>query len=374
MARLQRIAAAHAALLLLAPMTVRADIDCRSNITIADGRGARAVAESCTVIEGNLQLRNDVSETINLDGIEVIKGSITHSGCDERDFEDPEECVYPQAFNLTSNTLREINGDIDFYYFQGLDRIEFPELEIVNKTVSLQRLHNVTHIDFTSLKWVGYFSLETRKLETLLLEGLEGFLDRGWGHGGVQLQDAGQVESVDGFFKNAIDPIHQEREETSPGTSMHIYNQAIPNVRSVTFGWTRCPEVGFGGENLTVTLGGADTKEQQIGELKLGLGVVELRRGSAVENLTVGSLEMQSQEGMVDLALPFDQISKIRLSNVTMLETVEFPEEAENWKLSNFDIYNCPSLSVADSTWHWPKEHTMSELNLVNFNLTNGFT
>lgn len=370
MARLPKIIA-HTALLLFTPVTVLAEVDCTGNITIADGLGAREVRESCTVIEGNVHLKTDVSETINLDGIETIKGSLTHSGCDEWVYGGG--CDIPDPFNLTSNTLREINGDIDFWYFNGLDRIDFPELVVVNKTVSLRRLHNVTHIDFEKLKWVGYFSLETQSLETLRLEGLEGFLDRGWGHGGVTITDAGSVESVDGFFKNAIDPMHEERLKGNPYTNMIIDSGAIPNVRSLTFGWTRYPHVAFAGENLTVTLGGADTEEQVIGELELRLGVTEFRRGSAMKNLTVDRLVMQSQAGMEDLVLPFDQISDIDLSNVTTLRTLELPEKAEGWNLSSFGIWNCPSLLVGDSTWHWPKEHPMSDLNLVNFNMTNEF-
>lgn len=350
-------AAAHAVLLASASIGVFADVDCASNITIANADDAKELRDSCTTLEGNLILDHDLSETINLDGLEVIKGTIAHNGCDAFDT----ECQIPDPFNITSSTLREIHGSIDFWYFQGLQALVLPKLESVNGTVSLKRLHNVTHLDFTDLRWIGNFILETERLESLLLEGLEGFHDRGWGNGGVELWNAGKIESVDGFFKNAIDPML--RGFWTEGSGMYFYANTIPNVRTITFGWTRLPSLTFSGNDLTVILGGPNTTEQHFERLELRSGIKTLERGSAVKNLTVEQFDVTESDDIVHLTLAFDQATEVSIGPSNNLETLELPSEAKSWR--NFDLYvagsSSPKLNLTEyrdgrQVWYWPEE------------------
>ena len=54
---------------------------CRENATIANAREADDLRKRCNVLEGDLTLEYGISESINLDSLEEVEGSILHEGC-----------------------------------------------------------------------------------------------------------------------------------------------------------------------------------------------------------------------------------------------------------------------------------------------------
>lgn len=363
MTRLSTIAAS---LTLLLARSALADVDCSSDVNITSADDAKDLRESCTTLNGNLILAEDLAETINLDGLEVINGNVSHSSSCE-DFYEP--CVIPEAFNISSSTLREIDGSVSFWYFHGLQAINLPKLERLQGTLSLARLHNVTILDLTSLKRVGFIILETTRLETLLIDGLEGFLDRGWGDGGVEIWDAGQVESVDGFFKNPIDPTM--REGLGLTTTINLNSNSVPNVRNITVGWTRLKSLTVSGNDISLTLGGSETESMHVESLNLGSGVHTLKRGSAMENLLVDTFTMTAQEdGFEVLTLPFDQLSHLDLGLNHGLKTIEMSELVEQWNDTAIYIRANNNLDLAEAQWYWPR--SVTDL-ILSANLTSDF-
>lgn len=355
-----RFAAACVALLVI-PKALAA-VDCASDVTITNADDAKELRESCTTLDGNIELAEGISETINLDGLEVINGDILHTGCGLYS-----HCVVPDAFNLSSTTLQHVNGSIYFWYLKGLKGLSLPALEYIGEWLDLGVADNVTHIDLTNLKRVSNIILDAERLEEFRLDGLEEFNYKGHGDSGVTIRNAGQIDSLDGFFKNALDP-KGGRDQWAEGSGIYITEYAIPNVRHVTFGWTRVQSFTIGGTDLTITFGGPDTEDQFIENMKVLNGVQALRRGSAVRNLTIGEFDM-IEPGMVDLALPFDQVSSVSVG-CNNLQTIELPSEAQQWNVTSLDIWSCLLLDLNVHEWYWPR--SLERLTLAA-NLTNEF-
>ena len=359
------VAVAHAALLTSAG--VLAAVDCEHNVNIRSAANAKELRESCTVVTGDIIIDPDVSETINLDGLEEIWGDFRFWGCGASGGSD---CEVPDTFNVTSSTLREISKGLDFDSVLGLQSIVFPKLNTVFEFVGLDALHNVTYLDFTNLEKVGGFRLDTANLETLRLNGLKGF-SPGQGYS-LHVVNSGKLESLDNLFGSYVEL--DSGEDWGTG-GLEIEASQIPNVRSLTFGWKYLPKLKISGNNLTLTLGGPNTTEQRLDYLELGTGVQGLRRGSAVENLTVDFFTMDEQEGMKNLVLPFNQTSEVLLYDNLDLETLELPEEAEGWRNMSFTISYSSALNLTEykddrKIWHWPKQ--LFKLDLMT-NLTNEF-
>ena len=351
--------------------------DC-TNVTIANAADADAVRKSCPVIQGDLTFVGTISESINLDGVETVLGGILHDGaCGRTD----DECPHVQPFTISSSTLTTVNQTINFRYFPGLEKLILPNLTTVNSGLMLKRLHDLTHLDITGLSYVGWVLLETTSLKTLLLDGLKGFTGTG-SNGYVSLWDAGQVESVDGFFKNPIDPVFYP--ETSQDSSLSTNAAVIPNVRKITIGWTRIPKLSLSGQNLTVVLGGPSTKSMEIDMFEVGGGVVDLQRSPELKNLTLTTFSMDNNRNMTHLKADFDQVANFAVYGHPSLRTLELPPQAVNWANLSMRLTQDPSGPLNFSseytvdasgqkqrTWYWP-EKDMREV-VVHGNIATDF-
>lgn len=206
--------------------------------------------------------------------------------------------------------------------------------------------------------------METRKLKTLLLDGLKGFTRQGGMTGFAQIWDAGAVESIDGFFKNPLNPISDPL--TSLGTGISLSAYAIPNVRNVTIGWTNTTEINVAGVNLTVILGGPSTESMEIGKLDLREGIVGFKRNPKLKNLTATTFEFSNNNELKDLSVSFDRLANFTAINSDSLRSIEFPMAAEGWQNLGMHISDCSALNLSSEyatdstgesrrTWYWPQ-------------------
>lgn len=353
--------------------------DC-TNVTIANAADAEAVRKSCRVIQGDLVFADTLSESINLDGVETVLGGIRHDGSCGR----ISGCPYVSPFTISSSTLTRVNQTMYFWYFPGLEKLILPSLVTVDGGFMLKRLHNLTHLDITGLSYVGWVVLETPRLKTLLLDGLKGFTGIE-GNGDVGIWDAGEIESVDGFFRNPIDPYPYF---TPPGSAVEsglgITGSAIPNVREVNIGWTRISTLTISGKNLTVVLGGPSTKSMEIGKLELMSGVTDLKRSPGLKNLTLTTFFMENNPNMTHLRADFDQVANFTVYAYDSLRALEFPPQAVNWVNLSLHLnhgrsspLNLSSEHTVDAsgqrrkTWYWP-ERDMREV-VIRGNLATDF-
>lgn len=97
---------------------------------VSNAQDAEQVRNSCTTIGGDLVFGPTLSESINLDGVETVRGSICHSA----DPHGSDGVIEP--FNISSSTLTQLDGDIDFWFFHGLERLAWPNLERVTEAPS----------------------------------------------------------------------------------------------------------------------------------------------------------------------------------------------------------------------------------------------
>ena len=345
---------------------------CRENATIANAREADDLRKRCNVLEGDLTLEYGISESINLDSLEEVEGSILHEGCSLFGTQVAYEngwCEVPPAFEIRSTTLKQVGGSIWFSRFPGLDKVTFPNLDTVNGSISLNGVNNLTYLDLTNLKRIRSFTLHAERLETFKLDGLESFTEgKGMISSRVHLGDIGMVESVDGLFENPLDPMSQGRWTGEDGQS--FYGRRMSHVRSLTFGWRRINALKLTGENLTVTLGGPSTESMEIENLEVRDGVAELRRNPQLRNLTIGAFELGFNNSITDLELPFDQLSSIAIYGTESLRSITLPPEAENWNWNGqnqgLTITNTPNLELSPDTWHWPKSDISRVLIIAN--------
>lgn len=344
------------------------------NVTISTAADADAVRKACTTITGDLVLAPNFSESINLDGIETILGDLKHSGC-EVGFK---ACVIPPLFGISSSTLQTINGSLDVWYFPGLEKLLLPKLARVKGGVSLKRAHNLTTLDLTNLQYVQYVVLDLASLKTLQLDGLKGFT--GPSNGDIALWNVGQVDNVDGFFKNPLDPILSPTNSQEAGSTIGGYG--IPNVRKLTLGWKRFTTLTVSGNDITVTLGGPNTTAMEIDTLKLLSGVVGIQRGEQMNNLTVGKLSVYSNDNITELKANFDRLTSLELLFSSQLKTIILPSAAEQWQNYSLSVSGCSSLNLSSEytvdgsgqrtkTWYWPKGDIQS-VN-IDANLSNDF-
>ncbi|KAH7015499.1 hypothetical protein EDB80DRAFT_889696 [Ilyonectria destructans] len=341
-------------------------IEC-TNVTIADASDATEVRNDCTIISGNLGFAKALSETINLDGVEEIQGDITHSGCEEA----WDDCEIPSAFSISSSTLTKVGGAIDFWYFQGLEELSFPKLEVVQGSVSLKRLGELKRLDITKLARLGYFILEAANLTSIEHEGLEGFTGENK-YGTVSFW-AAAVKSVDSFFSHPI-----SANGTADQSRITISGEYLPNVKEINFGWAKAPELWVSGNDIAVTIGTSRTANVEIDSIVLKGNITKLERHDSVKNLTVGSFTMESDNEMEDLELPFDQLTKLKLLNSDGLQSVKLPQAALNWSDFDLEISSCDNLNLSseylgsERVWYWP-ETNLSRISIARVNVSNGF-
>lgn len=373
--------------LLLFPAAAMAQDASCGNVTISSAADADAIRKTCKTITGNLMFDWYFNETVNLDGIEVIEGDFWHEGdgraCLTAEEMDKFPCL--ARFNISSSTLRQINGDISFWAFNGLEELILPNLVRV-KQVSLKRLHDLQTLDLTNLQYIQDFWLEAKNLSKFSLDGLKEFT--GPYNGGVYIV-VGSVDNLDGLFKNNLDPWQGFTDIAvdadgymHSGLGVDLSYMHAPNLKTLTFGWKRVPNLRVGGgSEMSIVFGGPNSTEVEISTLQLYDGVGKLERGKTLKNLKVGLLSVRDTEKMERLEVPFDQLWSLEIRNATELTSVILPPQAESWTNFSLNIFSCPNLNLSSEystvdgerkkTWYWPRGDWVDLT--ISANMTNEF-
>ncbi|KAK7230077.1 hypothetical protein V2G26_002247 [Clonostachys chloroleuca] len=97
---------------LIAQIEPLASFDCIGNATISSTDDAKELRENYKIVRDDLSFTNNITETINLDGLEEVHGVLYHAGCDPK-FDGP-SCLgaSDELFNITSSTLSFLGDGI----------------------------------------------------------------------------------------------------------------------------------------------------------------------------------------------------------------------------------------------------------------------
>jgi hypothetical protein len=348
----------------LTSLTGVAAVDCGTTV-INSTADAEALRNNCKTVHGSVLLGDGIAESISLDGVEIIEGDLSHYGCREVS----EKCNIPPPFNVSSTTLSLINGDLSFFYFQGLEKLVLPNLSKINGSMFLQRVHNLTSLDITSLVSVGAIVIEAVNLINLHHNGLQNCTG---GPSGLGISIwAAAVDSVDSFYKN---PVYMPPEFLDAASGIGL-GPGLPNVRKVTIGWPYVAHLSIRSDNpnqtLDVTLGGPSTTTMEIDKITVQRGLSSLERGANVKNLTVNNLRFIETSNVTHLKLPFNQLSNVEILDQDQLQSIELPPQAVDWENLQLTISGNQHLNLSSEytvnqqgqptrTWYWPQKDMKS--------------
>lgn len=353
---------------------------------ITDVEEARQLGGNCSVVEGDVVVHGDLSGELNLDGLEAVRGSLRFQ---RFEFGLGEGLGVGLGYNLSSSTLKVINGSLDIYSSSDIQSIILPALNFVNRSVFVTG-KNLTYLDLTNLEYVGNILFSTPLLKTLKMDGLKDFTGYlNFTQSRIfTFSSVGEVESLDPFFKYPIEPL------TLDGSRSGVYDieldyESTPRVKEITFGWNWMHGIIIKDKDLSITFGGPETSSMEIDSLQARGGSINITRSTGLDSLKVGELILQgassldeprprTRPDMSPLELPFDELTMLHIFGVGELRSIELPPEAENWKNVSLEINDCSNLNMTseqnaqgETAWYWPR-HDMDLLSIYG-NMTDEF-
>ncbi|KAM0429974.1 hypothetical protein ACHAPT_005979 [Fusarium lateritium] len=343
-----------------------------ANVTIKTQEEADKIRKDCKTIQGDLIFDEDLSESINLEGIELIEGDMVYYYGDPEFESGKINSTYPtkrKPFTIQSSTLKTVNGSIYFWALNGLSELRLPKLTRVQDSFALSRMFYLKTLDITSLTHLGSFNIEANHLTELKHKGLEGFTDSRYSN---SLQFWGlKVSSLDSWFKYPLNASFR----TTGGS--HLYEQApvqissysLPNIRNITIGWANTSKIWVRGDDIAVTLGSSETKTMDIGLLQIS-GDIKITRASTVKELNVQEFYFESSGFKeIDLSM-FDKLTNLTIYRHGDLQRIRMPSKAVDWKDMTIDISYNQNLTLTsefrdpetkkDKFWYWPKGNISS--------------
>ncbi|CAH0046769.1 unnamed protein product [Clonostachys solani] len=340
---------------LIAQIEPLAAFDCNSNATISSIGDAKELRENCRILRGDLSFTDNITETINLDGLEEVHGVLYHVGCPPYD-----SCLgaTDELFDITSSTLSFLGDGIYFWNFRSLGKLNLPNLKTVNSSIYLQELPNLTHVDFTNLETLTGVKLDVSKLEEWKQNGLKNYTGSKPPY--ISLPDLGNLKSIDSLFASPIDPF-QHRRSWQERVDLLL---GLNKLRNFTFGWSGIDKLTVRGEDLTVTFGASSSEKLEAQEIIIGDGVTKVVRGPKMANFTTESFSCQCGD-LSSLEVPVDLVHDVYISG-GKLESVQLPVAAEKWKDVSLSLYtprilmNSTKDLDGNTIWHWPKEEMRS--------------
>jgi hypothetical protein len=117
--------------------------------TIASQSDANII-NACPTVAGDVILATNATGTINLDGIQVIQGSLASEDCSSN-------CTSLTV--LSSSTLVSVSQNISLQGLSGLQNISLPQLQTVGAQFYLDSLPSLQNLSVPLLSSVGQFHL-----------------------------------------------------------------------------------------------------------------------------------------------------------------------------------------------------------------------
>ncbi|KAJ5538338.1 hypothetical protein N7494_007817 [Penicillium frequentans] len=315
-----------------------------SSVTITSVADADTLRGNCQTVNGTVTIgpfaESKTTLYINLDGIEVIEGSLQVY---ENNFKN--KSVSSGPFVLSSSTLGEVQGSVDFGRGPNtLWNLTLPNLTTVHNKFIIDD-SPITYLDITALESVSSFTLATKNLTTLQHTKFTNLTNLSIA--------SNRIGSLDSFFNNPIDI--SDSQAVGP----------FPNVDDITVGFTSGYVGIYAAVNLT--LGGPTTTKMNLSDLYLGHNITALNRSPELELLTATGLVLEGTT-MTRLDVEFDdlRILDVGSSSYNALEEIRLPPRAVNWTggfkfVSEFS----PNLNLSSQygtdddgnrvqTWYWP--------------------
>ncbi|KAJ5494845.1 hypothetical protein N7463_010932 [Penicillium fimorum] len=271
---------------------------------------SNALRRNCPVVTGHVGIGpfsgNDTVH-INLDGVEVIEGTLGEYPYTPRDY----------LLTQPSYTLSRIHAydlvDLDLTSLHSADSITLgsPNLHTLHHT----KLRNATSLSIHSM----------------------------------------QINSLDSLSDNELNL-----------EKLYI-NGPFPNVNSIAIG---CTSVDYMQvlDNSSVTLGGSSTKEMTIKQLDLN-SITGLKRSATLQTLEVDSMKLSGPIHITHLKIPFDNLRELQVlqQENSPLKTITLPPKAVDWTggfglvvtggpdLNLTSRYGADDQGKRIQTWYWPK-------------------
>lgn len=87
----------------------------------------------------------------------------------------------------------------------------------------------------------------------------------------------------------------------------------MPNVDTVNIGWDVLGSLYVKSNTKTVVLGASDAESVGIETIVVRDGASNIEKNENLQNISVGSVELSYNREIIELALPFDQLSGLRI-------------------------------------------------------------
>ncbi len=336
-------------------------VDC-SYALITSAADAELVGKNCPTVNGNITFAT--SESVNLDGVQVIEGNISNSQavyeCDwENRIHGP--CNSTGPFTISMPSLTTVHGNLHFEGYLDLANLSLPKLTQINQFF-LDSVYNLTYMDITELDTLSSFSIDrTRRLATMRHTGLRNYTGQPLNYFNTLWISDTSLDSVDSIFSNPFNLSGIPQSWAFVGFDM------MPNLRRATFGIASADYVRLGGGNVTITFGGPTTRTMDLDTIDLSGGVGGFERHPNLQNISVGVISTPiGNNNFTSLSLPFDQLGKLDLQGETKVQQISNLPQAVSWTNFTLSITLCDALNLSSQsepnaagqlgqTWYWPQ-------------------
>ncbi|KAI6373031.1 hypothetical protein MCOR25_003561 [Pyricularia grisea] len=357
-----------------------------SNVTIKSAGDARHIGLACTTIVGDLHLSPDLNETVTLNGIENVTGSVLFKGrCQFEGYSDvptqssADQCGdIPEPFSFRSTSLRAIQGNFTINTWLGLSNIELPLLQRVMGEFNLRSLLNLTQLDVSSLARVGDFNLEAPRLQDLKHDGLEGFTKA---TANLTVRSA-DLDSLDSLLRPRTKAVAKWPDQPDDWPlfrtpqSVALYTEDMSRLANMTIAWPKLVTLTINPDFVNDTV----LRDGVAPRLMLGSGEGNSTTMSIRDLVVQGveTLELHSSltGGLVDghkfqlawtntqgnFKVPFSNLTILDVFGNDKMESIELP--SSEGIVRNLDDLQISGKGLLVDKLVWPKDN-MSTVKLT---------
>ncbi|KAJ5827847.1 hypothetical protein N7447_004610 [Penicillium robsamsonii] len=306
-----------------------------SSTWITSVADADTLRQNCRVVTGHVGIgpfSGNVTVHINLDGVEVIEGTLGEYPYTQRDY------LTQPSYTLSSSSLKKADAVEFGNYDTRIVNLTLPSLTSILRVciprIALRlappNLHTLHH---TKLRNVTSLSIEPM-----------------------------QIDSLDSLSDNELN-----LEE------LYI-NGPFPNVGNIAIGFKSVDYIQVS-DNSSLTLGGPSTKEMTIKQLDLD-SITDLKRSVTLKTLEVDLMKLSAPIHITHLDIPFDNLRELQVlqREENPLKSITLPPKAVNWTggfglvitggpdLNLTSIYGADDQGKRIQTWYWPKNVSLVDI------------
>ena len=317
---------------------------CDGTKTIGSTADATSLAKECPTVFGDLVIASGMAADVNLTGVLVVDGHMTNEPCSSNS---------PCNLNITkisSNTIKQIGGDVEFRDLGALTNISFPALKWADNTIVLENLASLETIGLTNLTSVDQLQvIGAPKLSSIDAD----HVDFGPGYFGIHANRSSLVE-ISGVGLESLGSLLHGPMWGSTADIVAIYDDPKLNYIQMNM-----PYVGnltiLGNGNVTLLLGptwenyvngGDDAANINMGTVLLS-GLSNFTIQDSVEDFTATAFSIVNNT-FRECPLWLNDIENLTIASNPELNEIDWPdlENALNWTLQSVVIQDNPNLEM----------------------------